>query len=121
MSAADRWRRIDELYQEALDRAPEERPGYLDRACEGDPQLAEEVRSLLDCNEQAEGFLDAPVLGPDFRMSSAAANEGPSPGKGDGGDAERAGGRGCHVGRRGRGQLRSGRGEEGAGVGGGDR
>src|ERR1051325_10625040 len=44
----DRLRRIEELYHDARDRAPEERGAYLDRVCAGDEELRREIASLLD-------------------------------------------------------------------------
>ena len=57
----DRWRRIDALFAEALDRPAEERTAFLDAACEDDPELRREVKDLLDAHEAAEGFLVDPL------------------------------------------------------------
>ena len=43
----DRWQRIQEVFQEALQRAAAEREAYLARACAGDEELRREVASLL--------------------------------------------------------------------------
>ena len=43
----DRWRQIQEVFQEALQRAAAERDAYLARACAGDEELRREVASLL--------------------------------------------------------------------------
>lgn len=42
-----RFRRIEELYQEALERDPPARGRFLDHACEGDTELRREVGELL--------------------------------------------------------------------------
>src|SRR6185295_15737165 len=44
---AERWRRIDDLFQSALDRPPEDRHAFLDSACQDDAELRREVESLL--------------------------------------------------------------------------
>jgi TolB-like protein len=55
----ERWREVKELLAAALEREPEERPGYLHQAC-ADVELRREVESLL---AQPSGeFLDRPVL-----------------------------------------------------------
>ena len=49
----DRWRRIKELIDVALQLEAAERPAYLDRACEGDAELLDEVRSLIEAYEDS--------------------------------------------------------------------
>ena len=44
--AAD-WHKISHVYHEALARNPRERATFLDGACEGDPDLRQELESLL--------------------------------------------------------------------------
>ena len=39
----ERWEQINELFQSAADRAPEERTAFLKRACGGDDRLRREV------------------------------------------------------------------------------
>jgi hypothetical protein len=43
-----RWERIEQLYNQALDRRPEERSSFLAEACRGDEEVRREVESLLD-------------------------------------------------------------------------
>src|SRR5581483_108007 len=43
----ERYREIDRIFQEAMDLASEERAGFLDRACAGDPEMRRQVESLL--------------------------------------------------------------------------
>jgi serine/threonine-protein kinase len=57
----DRWRRIEQLCQEALEREPRERAAFLDDACAGDAELQEEVESLIDQQSAANGFLETPA------------------------------------------------------------
>ena len=50
----ERWRRVGELFHEALEVAPEERDGWAHRICAGDTELRQELVSLLD-NDRAAG------------------------------------------------------------------
>ena len=56
------WSRIKEIVDEAIQRAPEERPGFLDDACGGDGSLRREVESLLSSFESAQGFMQEPAF-----------------------------------------------------------
>jgi hypothetical protein len=42
-----RWRRIESLFHEALEKTPKERAGFLDQACSSDQALRGEIESLL--------------------------------------------------------------------------
>ena len=60
---ADRWRRIEELFDEVLDCPPTDRTAFLDRACADDPTLKIEVTRLLALHEKApDSFLNTPAL-----------------------------------------------------------
>lgn len=56
-----RWERIVEVFSDASELPPAERPAFLDRVCAGDPGLRREVESMLASDSEAEGFLDIPV------------------------------------------------------------
>jgi len=56
----ERWKQVDQLLQEAMERAPAERAAFLVDACGGDDDLRLEVKSLLDLGELAEGFFETP-------------------------------------------------------------
>jgi len=43
----ENWERVQSLFLEALDLAPEERGTFLDEACAGDKELRREVESLI--------------------------------------------------------------------------
>jgi eukaryotic-like serine/threonine-protein kinase len=43
----ERWRQIESLFQEALQRDPAERDAWLREACHGDTGLQGEVASLI--------------------------------------------------------------------------
>lgn len=59
---AERWKRVNELFQLAADRAPEERDTFLEDACHGDGDLRREVQSLLASHERAENFIESPAF-----------------------------------------------------------
>src|SRR5262245_8940396 len=58
----DRWHRVDQLLQSALEREPGQRAAFLREACAGDASLLREVESLLLSHEQAADFLERPSL-----------------------------------------------------------
>src|SRR5262249_23114285 len=58
----ERWKRIDALFEAALEREPRERAAFLDEACVGDPNLRAEVESLISSDEQQNQLIDAPAL-----------------------------------------------------------
>ncbi len=53
-ASPERWRRLQRLFREALDLAPEDRPDYLEEACPDDPGLGAEVEALLATHEALE-------------------------------------------------------------------
>ena len=55
---AGRWRRVEEVVGEALERGPAHRAAFLDAACASDPELRREVESLLAAHDSS-GALDA--------------------------------------------------------------
>jgi hypothetical protein len=62
------WKRIKELYHEALSKPRAERSEFLEAACQGDAELRREVESLLASLEKDGTLLDAPALGVAARM-----------------------------------------------------
>ena len=58
---SERWRRIERLYEAALQRAPTERGPFLDAACEGDETLRADVERLIAADDRAGDFLNAPA------------------------------------------------------------
>jgi non-specific serine/threonine protein kinase/serine/threonine-protein kinase len=74
--AAPHWQRVQDVFQDAVMRAPEARAAFLDEACEADAELRREVESLLVSHQEAGGFLSRPVpletgLGQPAAMSPA--------------------------------------------------
>jgi serine/threonine protein kinase len=59
----ERFRRIRNLYEAALEREPAERTLFLAEACQGDAELGTEVAKLLIANENASRLIGEPLLG----------------------------------------------------------
>jgi len=70
---ADRWQRIESLFNEAVELDPEQRIAFLDQNCGDDPDLRSELESLLHSSNKTSGFLDKPILDVVKRVSGAAA------------------------------------------------
>jgi serine/threonine protein kinase len=72
------------LFDEALSRSPEERAAFLERACEGRPELRAAVEALLAAHEKSGNILDrspAPAVdsGPGAAGSDATGDHTPEP------------------------------------------
>ncbi|HUQ80950.1 MAG TPA: serine/threonine-protein kinase [Gemmatimonadaceae bacterium] len=61
-SPQERFRRVDEIFEAALDLGPDERAAHVARACGDDVALRTEVLALLDAYDRSAGFLDAPAV-----------------------------------------------------------
>jgi eukaryotic-like serine/threonine-protein kinase len=59
----EQWHRVKEVFEAALERAPEERSAFLGQACAGDDVLRSEVNSLLSSYEQESSFMETPAAG----------------------------------------------------------
>ena len=59
---AARWKKVIDLFQSALECAPEERTAFLDETCHGDEGMRREVESLLTSHERAENFIEVPAF-----------------------------------------------------------
>jgi serine/threonine protein kinase len=57
----ERWQKINELFQAALEVKPADRDAYLERACGGDEQMKKEVKALLSSDGHAAGILERPA------------------------------------------------------------
>jgi hypothetical protein len=53
---AERWQKIEQLCQAALECEPSERAAFLQQACAGDEELRRQVEALLAREKQAENF-----------------------------------------------------------------
>ena len=58
----ERWRQINDLFQSAVERAPEERTAFLEQACHGDEGLRREIESLIGYDERVENFIESPAF-----------------------------------------------------------
>jgi serine/threonine protein kinase len=67
--------RVDQLVQEALELAKEQRSEFLDQRCAGDKHLRAEVESLLAFEKDAHSFMEAPAL----QVAAKALANGSSP------------------------------------------
>src|SRR5712675_671022 len=71
------WRRVTDLFDEAMTRGPKERIVFLDEACEGDRDLRKQVERLVKSHEKSGDFLEssafavAPELLTDDRASAS--------------------------------------------------
>jgi len=59
---AERWEKVIDLFQSALERPPEERAAFLDETCHDDEGMRREVESLLTSHECAENFIEVPAF-----------------------------------------------------------
>jgi len=62
---AERWQRLEEIFQAALECAPQSRTDWLDTACGDDSELRSEIDALLRAHEQGDV---------DFTQSAAFAD-----------------------------------------------
>jgi serine/threonine protein kinase/Flp pilus assembly protein TadD len=56
------WTQVKEILDAAIRRRPEERPAFLDEACNGDAHVRDEVESLLSSFGRADGFMEKGVV-----------------------------------------------------------
>src|SRR5690242_9583647 len=56
------WQRVKEIFDGALERHGDERAAFLDRACDGDAGVREEVESLLRSYEVAGSLMESPAV-----------------------------------------------------------
>src|SRR6185295_17209701 len=59
---SERWAKIDQLLDQAMERRPETRADFLAAACAGDDELRREVESLLEAHSRSDSFLSVPAL-----------------------------------------------------------
>jgi eukaryotic-like serine/threonine-protein kinase len=60
--AGERWARVKELFEAAVDLDPNQRAVLLERECDGDEVLRGEIESLLKSDEQTGSFIEQPVF-----------------------------------------------------------
>jgi predicted Ser/Thr protein kinase len=59
---AERWKRVEGLFQSTLDLPLDERDAFLKRTCAGDGALEQDVRALLKSAKEAGEFLSEPAI-----------------------------------------------------------
>ncbi|HET6891675.1 MAG TPA: serine/threonine-protein kinase, partial [Pyrinomonadaceae bacterium] len=60
----ERWKKVEEVFEAALERRPGDRSAYLDSACEGDESLRNQVDTLLLALERSNSnFPTTPAVG----------------------------------------------------------
>ena len=59
----ERWKQVNSLFHEALERNPADRAAFLQRATTGDDELRREVESLLASHHSAGEFMEVPAYG----------------------------------------------------------
>jgi hypothetical protein len=64
----DRWRKVDELFEAALEREPADRSAFLERACGDDHELRREVQKMLAFDREAEDFIATDVFNAAARL-----------------------------------------------------
>ncbi len=57
----ERWLRVKQMFEAAVEQDPARRAAFLDEACSGDPALRTEVEALLAGHEDEDGFLEKPA------------------------------------------------------------
>jgi serine/threonine protein kinase len=58
----ERWQQVNDLFQSAVERAPEERAAFLAEACQGDERLRRAVERLIAGDQRPENFIEAPAF-----------------------------------------------------------
>jgi eukaryotic-like serine/threonine-protein kinase len=58
----ERWHRVKEIFETALECAPGERPAFLTQVCDGDESLRSEVESLLASYDGGESFMERSAM-----------------------------------------------------------
>src|SRR5258706_13924152 len=58
----ERYRQVKAILQAALELDPNKQAAFLEGACADDPELKQEVQSLLDHDMQSKDFLEKPAV-----------------------------------------------------------
>jgi serine/threonine protein kinase len=64
----ERWQKVEEVLQGALDLPAHERAAFVDEACEDDELLNREVTSLAEAHDDAADFIEEPAIAQDARV-----------------------------------------------------
>jgi serine/threonine protein kinase/Tol biopolymer transport system component len=52
------WQQLEDLFHAALERAPEERPGFVKAECVGDEEMLRKLQALLAAHDNAGSFIE---------------------------------------------------------------
>jgi eukaryotic-like serine/threonine-protein kinase len=74
---AERWTRVEQLCQAALERDEHEQAAFLASACGSDQELRREVESLLAHRDKADTFLEAGAFDAAAQVLAADGEQGP--------------------------------------------
>ena len=58
----ERWQRVEEIFNAALEQPDGERASFVERACSGDTTLRDEVAALLRHDDLDASFMETPAL-----------------------------------------------------------
>jgi serine/threonine protein kinase/tetratricopeptide (TPR) repeat protein len=58
----ERWKKIEDVFQEALDRPAEQRHAYVVEVCSGDEDLCSQVELLIAQHDDAGDFIESPAI-----------------------------------------------------------
>ena len=61
----ERWHRVEEVLQAALDHSPADRAAFLNEACAGDEDLERETSSMIAAYDEASDFFAEPAMARD--------------------------------------------------------
>ncbi|HEV2912653.1 MAG TPA: protein kinase [Pyrinomonadaceae bacterium] len=61
----EKWKKVEALFEAAMERAPQERSAYLAEACAGDEALCRQIETLILSYEEAGSFIEEPALAVD--------------------------------------------------------
>lgn len=59
----EKWQEISKIFHLALKKSADERPAFLDEACEGDSELRRELENLIIASLSEDSFIDSPEIG----------------------------------------------------------
>src|SRR5687768_8326318 len=58
---SERWHRVKELFEAAVELGPDEREQFVQRECSGDEALLRDVKNLLASFDESESFMEKPA------------------------------------------------------------
>ena len=69
------WRRVNEIFHQALALPSAARPAFVRDACGGDDRVSVEVLSLLEAHQRSTGFLEQPAASSALVLESLAPSD----------------------------------------------